>query len=68
MARRKRKSDAGHPSAGDIAEVASGRGSSGDKREMYGYARRHPSSLAARALRHVKYRPRFSHRRRKAKP
>jgi hypothetical protein len=64
----KRRSDAGHPSARDIAEVASGRGSSGDKRELYGYATRHHTSAAYRALKHVKYRPRFSSRRKKAKP
>lgn len=65
MARR-RKSDAGHPSAGDVAEVASGRGSSGDKRELYGYAIRHPSSAAAKAIRKAKYRPRYNLRRKRA--
>lgn len=65
---RKRKSDAGHPSARDIAEINAGTASSGDKRELYGYATRHHASAAYRALKHVKYRPRFSSRRRKAKP
>lgn len=63
---RKRRSDAGHPSPGDIAEVLHGTASNADKREIYGYATRHHASAAYRALKKVKYRPRFSTRRRKA--
>jgi hypothetical protein len=64
---RRRKSDAGHPSAKDVAEVASGRASSGDKREMHGYAVRHPHSAAAKALRKAGYKPRYKLRKKRRK-
>jgi hypothetical protein len=65
--RRRRKNDAGHPSAGDVAEVASGRGSSADKRELHGYAIKHPHSNAAKALKKVGYKPRYKARKRRKK-
>ena len=64
---RRRKSDAGRPSAGDIAEVAGGRGSSADKRELHNYAVKHPHSKAAKALKKVNYKPRYKLRKKRRK-
>lgn len=61
----KRKSDASHPSPGDVAEVMSGRASSGDKRELYGYAVKHPHSAAAKAIKKSGYKPRLKLRKRR---
>lgn len=65
MRLRRRKSDAGRPSPGDVAEVASGRGSSADKREMHGYALKHPHSKAAKALKKAGYKPRYKLRKKR---
>lgn len=63
----KRKSDAGHPSPRDVAEVMRGKASSGDKREMYGYAVKHPHSRAAKAIKKSGYKPRLKLRKKRKK-
>lgn len=62
-----RKNDKNTPSAKDIAEVMTGRASSGDKREMHGYAVRHPHSKAAKALKKAGYKPNYKLRKKKRK-
>lgn len=61
----RRKTDKGHPSAKDVAEVATGRASSADKREMHGYAVKHPHSKAAKALKKAGYKPRYKLRKKR---
>ena len=50
------------PSAKDVAEFASGKGSSADKRELANWAKAHPSSNAARVIKRVGYKPRKKRR------
>lgn len=61
MKRRRRSG----PSPRDVAEVAGGRGSSADKKELHGYALRHPNSAAAKALKRIGYKPRRKKRKKR---